>query len=69
AIGTGLLLGMIAAVMVAKVLTSLVVGISVHDVMPFAVASLAMIVVSACAIIIPGARVLRLNPAEIMRDT
>lgn len=69
AVSSGLLLGLLAAYALSRFLGSLLVGVSTHDLPSFAVALLSMLMVSACAVLIPGMRVLHVQPADIMRDT
>jgi ABC-type antimicrobial peptide transport system permease subunit len=65
---TRLTLGTVAAYAITKVIGSLLVGVSTHDPATFVVALVSMLIASACAVLVPGMRVLRLNPADILRE-
>jgi putative ABC transport system permease protein len=63
----GLVVGVIGAWYLSRTLESLVFGITVHDVMTFAVVPLLLTVPVAVATLIPARRATRVNPSEVMR--
>ncbi|MEP6778317.1 MAG: ABC transporter permease [Gemmatimonadaceae bacterium] len=63
----GIVVGLAGAWALAKTLSSLVYGVDVHDGFTFAIVPLALIIPTLLATLLPARRVLRLNPAEVMR--
>lgn len=63
----GISAGLGGAWALAKTLESLVYGVSVHDLVTFAVVPLVLVIPAVVATIIPARRVLRVDPAQVMR--
>jgi predicted permease len=64
-IGVGI--GLAGAWALARVLTSLVYGVDVHDAATFVVVPLALVVPVVLATLVPARRAMRVNPAEVIR--
>jgi predicted permease len=64
---TGLALGMIAAFVLARVLTSLLFGVSAHDPVTFAVVPLGLLAVSVLACYVPARRAIGVDPIIALR--
>ncbi|HEX4682329.1 MAG TPA: ABC transporter permease [Gemmatimonadaceae bacterium] len=64
----GLLLGLIGAVAVDRLLTSLLVGVSGHDAATFAGVSLVLALVAASACVMPARRATAVSPTEALRN-
>ena len=66
--GTGIGLGLVAALLLSRLLTSLVYGVSTTDLPTFAVTAAIMAGVAAVACWIPAQRAARLDPVETLRE-
>ena len=65
--GAGLALGLIAAFALARVLTSLLFGVSAHDPVTFAVVPLGLLAVSVLACYVPARRAIGVDPIIALR--
>jgi len=65
--GAGLALGLIAAFALARVLTSLLFGVSAHDPVTFAVVPLGLVAVSVLACYVPARRAIGVDPVIALR--
>jgi putative ABC transport system permease protein len=65
--GAGLALGLIAAFVLARVLTSLLFGVSAHDPVTFAVVPLGLLAVSVLACYVPARRAIGVDPIIALR--
>ncbi|MEP6834409.1 MAG: ABC transporter permease [Gemmatimonas sp.] len=63
----GIAVGLAGAWALAKTLESLVYGVQVHDLLTFVVVPLALLLPTLLATLVPARRVLKVNPAEVMR--
>jgi predicted permease len=63
----GVAVGTLAAVMLGDVLNGLLYGVRPHDVMSFAAAGTALLVVTSVAAIVPAWRAIRIDPVTILR--
>ncbi|MEP6778319.1 MAG: FtsX-like permease family protein, partial [Gemmatimonadaceae bacterium] len=66
-VAIGLSVGLSGAWMLSRMFEGLVYGVQVHDVMTFVLVPLALVFPAALATFIPARRVLRVNPADVMR--
>jgi putative ABC transport system permease protein len=66
-LATGISLGLLGAWGLARVLTSLLYGVDMHDPITFAVVPLVLLIPAAIATIAPATRAMRVNPTEVMR--
>lgn len=64
----GVALGVIGAWLLARVLTSMLYGVEVHDPLTFVVVPLVLALAATAATLIPARRSLGVNPAEIIRS-
>ena len=65
--GAGLALGIAGAVVLTRVLSSRLFGVTPLDVTTFAVAGLALVGVAVCASLIPAASAARTSPVQALR--
>ena len=63
----GVVVGLAGAWALAQTLSGLVYGVEVHDGFTFTIVPIALVVPTLLATLLPARRVLRLNPAEVMR--
>ena len=63
----GLTVGVAGAWTLAKLLNSLIYGVSIHDPWTFAVAPLVLLLPAAVAAVLPARRASQVNPADVMR--
>jgi putative ABC transport system permease protein len=63
----GLVVGAVAAVMMTRVLSSMLFGVSATDAATFVMAPLALVVVSAFATYVPARRATRVDPLSAIR--
>ncbi len=63
----GLSVGAGGAWALAKLLTSMIYGVSIHDPWTFAMAPLVLLVPAALAAVLPARRASKVNPSEVMR--
>jgi len=66
-IGLGIVLGVVGAAAGARLLSSLLYGVSPGDPVVYLLAVLALVVVGAIAVLLPAIRVLRLDPSVALR--
>jgi len=66
--GAGLAAGLAGAFMLARVMESLLFGITARDPLTFAVVSVTLAVVAAAAVAVPAIRATRVNPIEALRN-
>ncbi|HLJ49798.1 MAG TPA: ABC transporter permease [Bryobacteraceae bacterium] len=65
---SGLVLGLIAAIALSRYLANLLYGVRATDPVTFACVSLALLVVAAIAIVLPGRRAIRVDPMVALRN-
>jgi putative ABC transport system permease protein len=64
---TGLGVGLAGAWAIARVLESLLYGVTVHDTLTFVTVPLVLVVSAAFATLVPARRAMFVNPADVMR--
>jgi predicted permease len=67
-VGPGLLLGIVAALVLARFLSSLLFGVTAGDPLTFAAVGALLLAVAALACYVPGRRASSLNPLEALRE-
>jgi ABC-type antimicrobial peptide transport system permease subunit len=67
-VGLGLLVGTAAALLLTRMMASLVYGVSSTDPLTFAAAAALLMTVAAIACLVPAARAVRIDPAIALRD-
>jgi predicted permease len=67
-VGVGILLGIVAAVVLARSLASLLYGVQAADPMALAAATLALLAVGVIAALVPAYRASRVDPARVLFD-
>jgi putative ABC transport system permease protein len=65
---TGAALGGVLALLAVGLVRSFLWGVSEHDVATYAVATMSVVGVAALASLVPSLRILRLDPAETLRE-
>jgi putative ABC transport system permease protein len=65
---TGVVVGLVLAVLAARSTASLLYGLSAHDPVTLTVASLALVAVCLAASAVPALRAARLNPMTALRE-
>ena len=64
---TGMAIGIVFAVIAARLITKLLYGVTAHDPATFAAAVAVLLAASAAACLIPAARAMRINPVDALR--
>jgi putative ABC transport system permease protein len=67
-VGVGLLLGAGAALLLTRMMASLMVGVSATDPLTFATPAALLMAVAAIACLVPAARAVRIDPAIALRE-
>jgi putative ABC transport system permease protein len=68
-VGVGVALGVGAAFLAGRLMTTLLYGVSPTDLRTMAAVPAALAVVAAVACLVPARRAARLDPAEILRES
>jgi predicted permease len=66
--GVGILAGLIGAAALTRVMSSLLFGVSTLDWVTFSSVALILAVVASCAIVIPAARAMKIDPTVALRE-
>jgi putative ABC transport system permease protein len=67
-IAIGVLFGLVAALALGKIITSILFGIDPHDLLTFSVIPLALTAIALIAAWIPAHRASRVNPLSALRE-